>query len=251
MEDPPGFSGSKPSPFVPPRTTVKTAEIPSQSLQQQRTTPQQSPHSLLQNQNEKQQQQQQQRQPVSTKDLKEIEKKIEKLLTRLQRQFSAQRPSEQSQSQQQQQQQQSATITTTSFVVVPPRPPDQAAASLGRELADAFFQSFMYNNNNVTNHSSSSSSDNNGVSPWCLKVLASLKQRGIHPSIPHAFFAQLIATSQTTNTTSSDGDNAFLNWDEWLPSFILECEHTILEELPNMGGSAAEEAEISGLDYSM
>ena len=203
MEDPPGFSGSKPSPVVPARK-IKAAEI---------TTPQKQQQQHQQNPSPERNQQQQ----VSAKDRKETEAKIEKLLTRLQRQFSAQRPSEQQQKQ-----------SSISFVV-PPRPPDQAASLLGRELADAFLQSLNNNNTDAVVHQ---------------KVLASLKQRGIHPSIPHAFFTQLIASISNQN-------NSHNGWDDWLPNFILECERTILEELPNMGGSASEEAEVSGANETL
>ena len=217
MEDPPGFSGSKPSPVVPAKKIKAADSTAPQEQQQQQQQQQQNPSP----QHNQQKQQQQQQQPLSSnKNRKETEAKLEKLLTRLQRQFSAQRPSEQQQQQ-----------SSISFVV-PPRPPDQAASLLGRELADAFLQ-ILHNNN-------SSSTD-----AMIQKVLASLKQRGIHPSIPHAFFTQFITV------TTSNQNNIHNGWDDWLPSFILECEQTILEELPNMGGSASEAAEISGVNETL
>ena len=194
--------------------------------QQKNRQPQQPPHH----------QPQQQRPVVAKTTRKETEAKMEKLLTRLQRQFSAQRPSEQ----------QANAATSTSFVV-PPRPPDQAASSLGRELADAFLQS-----QSVDYPPASSSLDHPPPELQALrqKILASLKQRGIHPSIPHAFFTALTNDRNRSRQNNSNSNNN-AGWNDWLPQFILDCEQTILDELPNTGGSAYEETEVSGLNETL
>ncbi|CAB9515851.1 expressed unknown protein [Seminavis robusta] len=147
---------------------------------------------------------------------REMEDRIGKLLTRLQRQFAAQKPSEQQ-----------------SFII-PPRPPDQAAASLGKELAHAFIQTY-YSATVVEN-------DHNKeqlLEPTRHKILASLAQRGIHPSIPHAFFDQLVSPqTQQYNSPpppipTQQQPTLHYEWEAWLPNFILQCEQQIMDELPN------------------
>jgi len=198
---------------------------PTPPPQQQQNSRQQQ---TSQNQNQQHQQQQiQQQKQRPSKSRKETEEKIEKLLTRLQRQFSAQRPSEQSQ-------------TALAFL---PRPPDQAASSLGRELADAFLQSMEYPSSDAADF-------------WTLRqrILHCLANRGIHPSIPHAFFGELVMDrniAKCTSTQTSTGDQDETSWQEWLPDYILQCEQQILDELPNSGGGAYEDAEASGLNETL
>ena len=155
----------------------------------------------------------------SPNNRKDIEDRISKLLTRLSRQFSAQRPSEQS----------------SAYYQVPPRPPDQAATSLGRELADAFLQSLELDNDlEASRH----------------KVMHSLENRGIHPSIPHAFFEELTSSN---NPQQDRYQNC--GWEDWLPAFILQCEQRILDELPNSGSSSAsalyDEEAANGLNETL
>lgn len=220
MADPPGNRGPKTSPVVPAKK-IRATQNNGASVHDQ-----QPAHQTLQLHNPHTGTQQLAHRPAA-KTRKETADKIEKLIKRLLRQYLAHRPSDQ-----------------VSFLV-PPRPPDLTAASLGGELADAFLQTFDY-----------SASDSAEFEPLRQRILASLKHRGIHPSLPHAFFAHLTATTAATATPAPNTTNVTVHenvnesW-EWLPKFILDCEQTILEELPNTGGSAYEEAEASGLNETM
>ena len=213
MVDPPGSRGHKPSPLGP----EKKLKNPSQPLSPPTPTP--SSNNNKKNKNAH----------------RELQDRLEKLVKHLQRQFAAQRPSEQHGS--------STGIrndSNSSNFLVPPRPPDLAASNLGRELADAFYQSF-----DVTED----------LEHIRKKVLQSLKQRGIHPSLPHAFFDTLVTLERSSNnndiTDSSTATTITRSATEWLPTFLLECESTILQELPNIGSSNYEEAEISGVNETL
>ena len=153
---------------------------------------------------------------------KETEERIEGLLKRLQRQFSSQRPSEQKSQ-------------------VPPRPPDQAAATLGRELANAFLQTLDY-----------PTSDNSEFEGLRQKTLQCLTNCGIHPSVPHAFFAELTSDKNLPNNDDNSNRSEF-PYEDWLPDFILQLEILILEELPNNSNNSALEdaAEASGLHETL
>jgi hypothetical protein len=174
MADPPGSTPShlsrpteKPKDRNAPGESNKSKGLPSLSKRTKKSSPQNRQEPNQQSSNKEKQPSSEGSPPRESprkpkESSKEIEERIGKLLTRCQRQFSALRPSEQASSFQ-----------------VPPRPPDQAATSLGRELADAFLQSLAF------------SSPENALEAARHKLLESLSHRGIHPSIPHAFFEEL------------------------------------------------------------
>ena len=96
------------------------------------------------------------------------------------------------------------------------RPPDAAAAALGKAIGHEFLQQKAEAEEEL------------------FLVLRTLCQKGLHPSIPHAFFDVLIeAIIENNNSNNSSHDRLIIvgydNDDEWLSHWVLQLEQVVRE----------------------